>query len=115
MALKFTSILSILIICCQFNRKIKLDESPEKTKEILLSHIPVGSDEMFAKKTMEENNFKCKHTNKGEFLDINNIDFIYCDREDWKGILVFRRWQIAIILKKNRLENIQVSTGLLGP
>ena len=50
MALKFTSILSILIICCQFNRKIKLDESPEKTKEILLSHIPVGSDEMFAKK-----------------------------------------------------------------
>ena len=116
MALKIIlSMLSTIFISCQFNSGIKLDESADKTRETLLTHIPLGSNDMFAKKTMEDNNFSCKHIKKGEFLEKRNIDFLYCDHEDQKGFLISRRWQIAIILKNNIVEDIQVSTGLSGP
>ncbi len=116
MALRFIlATLSTIFISCQRETRIKLDERAENTRETLLSHIPIGSNDMFAKKTMEDNIFSCKYTKKGEFLEKKNIDFLYCDREDQKGFLISRRWQIAIILKNNIVEDIQVSTGLSGP
>ena len=116
MALRFIlSMLSTIFISCQSETRIKLDERVENTRETLLSHIPIGSNDMLAKKTMEDNIFSCKYIKKGEFLEKKNIDFLYCDREDQKGFLISRRWQIAIILKNNIVEDIQVSTGLSGP
>ena len=51
MALRFIlATLSTIFISCQRETRIKLDERAENTRETLLSHIPIGSNDMFAKK-----------------------------------------------------------------
>jgi hypothetical protein len=94
---------------------LELKEPSEHAREILLTHIQLGSSDTFAEKVMEENLFSCSFIDKGEFLELKNIDYIYCDRYDRKSFFISRRWQVAIILKNKKVEDIKVSTGLLAP
>lgn len=89
--------------------------NPKEVRETLLKYIPLESSQLYAKRIMEENEFSCTQILKGEFLENKNIDYLYCDRYDKESFLISRRWQIAIILNRSRVKDIQVSTGLVGP
>ncbi len=99
------------------NMSIELTENPESVKNSILNIIPIGSDINAAKIIMEKNGFKCSIQKDSSFTDgekvYEHIDFLYCDIE--KGFLIGRRWQVAIVFKKNSVTEILVSTGLTGP
>jgi hypothetical protein len=111
----FLVIFLLVSINCMTKSIFMLDNKNGQAKETILKYIPIGSSDSFAKKIMEENQFTCKKTFKGEFLDYKNIDYLYCDRYDRKSFWISRRWQIALILKENQIKDIQTATDLLGP
>ena len=114
--------LIFFIICaitgCRFNtvNSIELTGNPERDKKIITGILPSGSSAAKAKLEMEKNGFACELMKNSSFSEngkmIKNIDFIYCNRE--AGFPVARRWQIAIVHKKNIVRDIYVSTGLAG-
>ena len=106
------------VIGCRANRmsSIDLTGGPEHVKKIIARIIPPGSSAARAKTEMEKNGFACELMKNSSFSEngkmIKNIDFIYCSRE--AGFPVARRWQVAIVHKKNMVRGIYVSTGLTG-
>ncbi|HMV43781.1 MAG TPA: hypothetical protein PK079_09875 [Leptospiraceae bacterium] len=106
--------LFILFIHC-FTDKIQLKGSVEEDRKTLLKHIPIGSSIPEAIRILKQNDFECSIIEKGEFLEERNINFIYCNHYEMVGLFISRRWQIAILLKKEKVDDIHLTTGLLGP
>lgn len=113
--MKIIVILTLLGFHLQCKSAFQLEPPAENARNFLVSRIPIGTPESMAKITMEENLFVCYEVRQGEFLAQKNIDYLYCDRSDYKSFLIYRRWQIAFILKNKKVNDIIVSTGILGP
>jgi hypothetical protein len=62
---------------------------------------------------MEQHGFTCAVVTNGSFGTIRSIDYVYCDRRE--GSVVKRRWQAALILANDRVSEVHVTTGLVGP
>ena len=114
-------ILSILILTmsCRSGIKtgIKFDDDPALVKEAIKKLIPFGTTIEKAEGIMTENNFTCRLMKKSSFHDnekiYHNIDFLYCDRS--RGLIVSRRWQVAIVYTNEKVDDVYVSSGLTGP
>jgi hypothetical protein len=82
---------------------------------ILGSRLPAGTPLETARAFMKEEGFECSLKTKGRFGDREGIDYLYCDRSEASGMfLVSRRWQVAIIVRDEKVVEIDASTGLVG-
>ncbi len=111
------------LLCCSCAYKAdKLslsDGNRDKIKAEIAHLVPIGSSVSLAKKTMESEGFNCELVQKGEFSEygddtkghpineINNIDYLYCDKVI-KGFISGTRWQIAFVQRDNIITNVMV-------
>jgi hypothetical protein len=88
-------------------------------KAVLQKRLPVGTSLGKARLFMEQEGFKCSLAHKESFSEEGvvreGIDFLYCDRDDRVGVLVIRRWQVALVLSQDSVSEVLVSVGLIGP
>jgi hypothetical protein len=90
-------------------------ENAEKTRAGILERVPVGTPVERAADIMRANGFTCESMRNAAFLDRERIDFLYCDRERAVGLMVGRRWQVALVEEEGRVMDVLVGTGLIGP
>jgi hypothetical protein len=82
---------------------------------ILSTRLPAGTPLDTAQAFMEGEGFECSLKAKGQFGEHQGIDYLYCDRSEDSGMfLVSRRWQVAIIVRDEKVAEIEASTGLVG-
>jgi hypothetical protein len=89
-----------------------IEESPRMV-ETILSQIPVGTPVDDAQRFMEREGFKCSRSIGESFGDHKGLDYIYCDRSE--GLVVQRRWQVALVHRNGKVIEVLASTGLVGP
>ncbi len=98
-------------------KNIELTESPKETRSNILRVIHQGTSVQNAKKIMEQAGFKCEMQNDKPFSAgkqyYEHLNYLYCDKE--RGMVVSRRWQVAIVRQGNNVSDVLVSTGLIGP
>ena len=93
-------------------------EREDAMRTVLLEHVPLGTSLKEARCFMEQEGFECSFMRNSSFSDDQiDHDYLYCDRSErlpdsW---FVSRRWQIALIIEKNEVADIRVSSGLIGP
>lgn len=66
-----------------------------------------------ARRIMEGHGFTCSIVTNGSFGDLQGADYLYCDHSS--GAAVRRRWQAALLLADQKVADIRVTTGLVGP
>ena len=92
-------------------------KDPSKMKGVVLKAVPVGSRIEEARRFMEREGFRCSPQTKSSFADHDGtrkgIDYLYCDRSE--GLIVSRRWQVAIVHSGDRVTDVLANTGLIGP
>ncbi|MEZ0273052.1 hypothetical protein [Methylobacillus sp. MM3] len=89
------------------------EETEAKNQLLLLA--PLGSDARQAKPILEEKGFKCHWVPNSTFSGIKGRhDFLYCDLEKLVGVLVSRRWQLALIHKDFVVTNAKFGISLTG-
>lgn len=88
---------------------------PAVMKEALRRAIPTGTSLANARRFMEQEGFACKITRNGSFRGREGIDYLYCDRSERYAHWVDQRWQIALVLEGDRVRDIEVAHGLIGP
>jgi hypothetical protein len=86
-------------------------------KSQILQWVPIDTWLTDAKKIMESHGFQCSVTRNAPLDTVRQVDYLYCDLE-WSGsnsgLVVKRRWQVALILTNDKVSDIYVSTGLVG-
>ena len=107
--------------------RIALSEDPDVMEREILAIVPIDSSVDRAKQLMEKNGFDCTFTKNGNFTRAradknapgvmrhqayNNLDYLYCNFS--RGLLVQRRWQVAIIHTEKSVKSVAVSTFLIG-
>lgn len=95
--------------------EIMLSEDAEQTRIEILKFIPLDTGILDARRIMESNKFECYFMADESFLDERNLNFLFCDLRRSEGLLIARRWQIAIVHKDSVVTDVLVSTGLIGP
>jgi hypothetical protein len=88
-------------------------EDPPRMVEVILGRIPVGTPLSEAERFMTSEGFACRHTADGAFLDRRGLSYLSCDRST--GVVVQRRWQVAIGARDGKVDEVLASTGLIGP
>ena len=89
------------------------DESEARMQ--LLEIAPIGSDARDALPILESRGFKCKWSKQEEFYGLTGKnDYLYCDIEKLAGILVTRRWQLALIHENYIVTDAKFGIGLTG-
>lgn len=80
-----------------------------------------------SRRLLESAGFSCQMEKDAEFAEYppesrrrqivhEHADFLYGDRERSVGLLMQRRWQVAVVHdKQDRVSAVYVSTGLIGP
>lgn len=98
---------------------IRLSDNPKIAKQQIQNLIPLGTTATNAELTMKQNGFECSVRNDG-FIDASKVVnkgvfFIYCDKSQSAGWPVVRRYQVALVLADDKVTEIDLSTGLVGP
>lgn len=101
--------------CALPSPSLRLSDNAPDTRREILAAIPPGTPIDRAAAIMRSNGFKCEPMRKADFLDRRGIDYLYCDRERAVGLMVGRRWQVALVEEKGRVMDVLVGTGLIGP
>lgn len=116
-ALLLVSLSILLAGCGQSHVKIKLSDNPVQTKQEILKAVPLQTPISDARRMMEKAGFQCEMEENSDFMEgkklHKNIDYLYCDKSQKR--LVSRRWQVAIVVRTNKVQDVYVSTGLIGP
>lgn len=116
-SLIFISLSMLIAGCGQSRVKIKLSGNPVQTKQEILKAVPLQTLISDAMRTMEKAGFQCGMHKNSDFSEgkklHKNIDYLYCDKSQKR--LVSRRWQVAIVARTNKVQDVYVSTGLIGP
>lgn len=88
-------------------------------KVAVLHAVPIGSTLAHAEQFMAQERFQCVPTTNANVAEqdrvYHNKDYLYCDRIDSAGFPVTQRWQIALVYENQRISDVLVSTGLIGP
>ena len=81
----------------------------------LLQIAPVGSDAREAVSRLESMGFKCSWQIQRPFAGVSgNTDYLYCDRYKMTGVLVSRRWQLALIHQDYSVTDARFGISLTG-
>jgi len=125
------ALISFCFILIQFRtsaQQIKFIDDPDLMEQEIFHYVPLGSSIADAKKTMEQNHFRCKYVKRGSFIkerydenalggviqtSYRNVDFLYCDHSKNLYFVCVRRWQVAVVHNNNKVTQISVSTGLI--
>jgi hypothetical protein len=79
--------------------------------------VPLGTTVMDAQKIMRAHGFTCTVTRHAQWGSQSDVDYVYCD-QIWSatnsGLIVRRRWQVALFLTDNKVSSMYLATGLLG-
>ena len=90
--------ISALLTLTACSAPFSADET-EAEKQLQLI-APTGSDARQALLTLEEKGFKCFWVEQRTFAGVDGKnDYLYCDFEKMTGVLISRRWQLALIHK----------------
>jgi hypothetical protein len=115
-------VLPLSIGCTRDRQAVRITaqiEQPATMKSAVLERLPRGTPLTAAKEFMEREGFECCVTRKGEFSEQGvvheGIDYLYCNRHDRVDTWVNRRWQIAVVLEDDKVADVYVSEGLIGP
>jgi len=82
--------------------------------KVILDAAPVGSSVETARRFMEREGFHCtEKTNSSFSEDRTGIDYLYCGRSE--GLIVQRKWMVAIVHRKGKVVEVLANTGLIGP
>jgi hypothetical protein len=116
LALCAVSSILLLVACKSEDQTITRGlESAEQLRSALLGKLVPGSDSSGATEFMRKNEFKCQMRTNASWVDLDNIDYLHCDKHVTARFPVSRRWQVAIVVEKNKIRDILVTTGLVGP
>ncbi|NJO00901.1 MAG: hypothetical protein HC880_03715 [Bacteroidia bacterium] len=105
------------------DRQLKFYEEPEKMRNEVLEHLPLGTSIDQAQIFMKKNGFKCQIQKdsayaeskaNGESQVHKNRDFLYCDCSKSQKFLR-KRWQIIFDYQENNIKEVVVNFGLIGP
>jgi hypothetical protein len=107
--------IALLQCCAAPEPAIRLSDNAAGTRIEILAVIPPGTPVEKAGAIMRANGFTCEPIRNAAFLDRTGIDFQYCDRNRAVGLLVGRRWQVALVEERGRVIDVLVGTGLIGP
>jgi hypothetical protein len=118
---------------CEWKHKHRLQRdvfgnNSVSTKAAVLRVVPVGSKIDHAKQVMESEGLRCvmqynqkyaedDPNNTGKMIDHPPADFLWCDsgeRSTWMP-LVSKRWQIAFVVKDDKVAAVSVGVGVTGP
>ena len=118
-------ILALLLFagCTSTNSKLQLSDNTAGNVAAVAAYVPTGTDVATATKRMTDAGFTCKIERNKTFAmskgttpigDVGPMDFVWCDKQ--QGNPVARRWQVILILdKENKVNDLSVSIGLVGP
>ena len=118
-------ILALLLFagCTSTNSKLQLSDNTAGNVSAVAAYVPTGTDVATATKRMTDAGFTCKIERNKTFAmskgttpigDVGPMDFVWCDKQ--QGNPVARRWQVILILdKENKVNDLSVSIGLVGP
>ena len=90
----------------------------------LVAAIPSGREIAIAQKILSANGFGEICIMKAPFVecDSNNIvmshdssHYLYAVREDTVSFMVCIRWQVALLIREDKVADIWISKGLVGP
>lgn len=116
LALCAVSSILLLVACNREDQTITRGlESADQLRSALLSKLAPGSDPSRATEFMQKNEFKCQMRTNASWVELDNIDYLHCDKHVSARFPVSRRWQVAIVVEKNKIRDILVTTGLIGP
>jgi hypothetical protein len=99
-------------------------DSPDSMIAVIPQHVPVGTSVQEAMKFMEHEGFACTLRRNGTFCEQRGhdpgekhegIDFLECHRVQNAGFLMSRVWEVALVLKNDRVTDILVSHWFDGP
>jgi hypothetical protein len=79
--------------------------------------VPTGASLHDAQKTMEAHGFTCSMTRDAQWQNQSHVDYLYCD-QIWSapnsGLVMKRRWQVALFLINDKVSGQYLATGLVG-
>ncbi len=108
---------ALLLVACTQDKTVTrgLKDAPQ-LRGALVGAIPTGSDLASAVTFMERNQFRCLSQLNAAWGERQGLDYMYCDKEVDVGWPIVRRWQVAIVHDgRSRVQEVLVSTGLVGP
>jgi hypothetical protein len=89
------------------------DENLARTE--LFQIAPLGSDAREAMPKLENMGFKCSWQIQKPFAGVNGkTDYLYCDRSKMIGVLISRRWQLALIHHDYAVTDAKFGIALTG-
>lgn len=88
-------------------------------KSTLRSYVPEGTPVSVAMQSLQREGFSCSVVRNESFYEEDgsqgSVDYIFCDRSDYEGVLLSRRWTAKLYLENDQVSEIFVTTGLIGP
>ena len=106
-------IVGVLLLLVGCSAPFNSDE--EIARQELLELAPIDSDARDAKEKLERKGLQCQWFEQREFYGLEGKhDYLYCDKEKVVGVLVNRRWQLALIHKDYLVADAKVGIGLIG-
>ena len=80
----------------------------------VLELVPVGTPMEDARRRLELEGFRCELPATHRFEGVQDpLHYAHCDGRS-RGLLVYRRWQLALVDSAGRLSDVLVATGLVG-
>lgn len=108
---------AVLVVACYARNHGPIPEKIENVPEMqrqVLAIVPLGTTVGDASARMQAAGFVCTLYKQQPFnVRGEKLDYLFCDRSE--GLVVQRRWQIALVLHHARVSEIRASTGLIGP
>ena len=105
---------------------LPMGDDPAALRAAILRRTPVGTPIDRSQRLLETAGFSCRMERDAGFAEFppeskheivhKHEDFLYADRERLVGLLMKRRWQVAVVHdRQDRVSAVYVSTGLIGP
>ena len=88
-------------------------------KNEIIRLIPIGTPVEQARKIITKHGVKVQVLEDSDFsvgsVMMRDIDFLYCDKSKSGGWMIEKRWQFALVYEADKITDVWVSFGLIGP
>ena len=108
------SIALCLAGCQNEAERLGLTDNPAKCRDLIMVKVPVGTPVADAERIMKEYGFACNLYRGAEANAVQGGDMLHCDLMSKQKGMVSRRWQVMFILNNDKVEDVRVTTGLVG-
>jgi len=81
----------------------------------ILRLVPLGTPIPEAKARMESTNYVCSQQINQAWSTRSHLNYLWCNRSESTGWPVKRRWQVALVDENQKVSEVLISTGLIGP